>query len=177
MSHSGQNGRDEALRASSLPRSWFDRLIWAGGAVSAILILYILALTAIAVFARYVLGSPISGVDEQTGYLVVATVMAGAGEALRRDDHISVDLLTSQFSEPVKRLLAGFGHAVVLVFSIVFLVTAWRSVSFSYQFQAYSDGDLQMPMWIPQSTMLIGAILLIMVSAAKFGATIIGLRR
>jgi TRAP-type C4-dicarboxylate transport system permease small subunit len=177
MSHSDRDGRHEAARASSLPRSWFDRVIWAGGAVSALLILFILALTAVAVFARYVLGSPIPGVDELTGYLVVTTVMAGAAEALRREDHISVDLLIGHFSEPVRQGLAAFSYAVVLLFSIALFVTAWRTVTFSHQFQAYSDGELQIAMWIPQSTMLVGAALLTLMSAAKFGAAVVSLRR
>ena len=177
MSHPDRDGRHEAARASSLPRSWFDRVIWAGGAVSALLILYILVLTAVAVFARYVLSRPIPGVDELNGYLVVATVMAGAAEALRRDDHISVDLVIGHFSERARLGLAAFSYAVVLLFSIALFVTAWRTVTFSYQFQAYSDGELQVPMWIPQSAMLVGAVLLTLMSAAKLGRVAVSLRR
>lgn len=177
MNLSGGESEREAPNASSIPRSWFDRIIWAGGALSALLILYILALTAVAVFARYVLGSPFRGVDEQTGFLVVAIVMAGAAEALRRDDHISVDLLNGRFPEPVGRALAAFGYAAVMLFSLALLVTAWRTVTFSYQFQAYSSGALELPMWIPQSTMLVGAVLLVAVSAAKLGSAILAPRR
>jgi TRAP-type C4-dicarboxylate transport system permease small subunit len=167
-------GADETPRASSVPQSWFDRIIWAGGVVGALLILYILALTAVAVVWRYVLQSPIRGVDEQAGFLVVATVMAGAAEALRRNDHINVDLITNFVPQPLQRALAAFGYAAVTLFSVVFLVTAWRTVSFSYSFQAYSPGDLQIPMWLPQSTMLVGALLLALVSIAKFVATVAG---
>lgn len=161
-----------ALRASAIPRSWFDRIIWAGGALSALVIIYILGLTAAAVFARYVLGSPFRGADEQTGFLVVATVMAGAAEALRRGDHISVDLLTGRLPEPAARVAAVFGYAAVLLFAFVLLVTAWRSVTFSYQFGAYSDGALQLPMWLPQSAMVVGAALLVLASVVKIAAVI-----
>jgi TRAP-type C4-dicarboxylate transport system permease small subunit len=167
-------GVDEAPAASSIPQSWLDRIVWAGGVVSALVILYILGLTAIAVVWRYVLVRPISGVDEQVGFLVVASVMAGAAEALRRNDHISVDLITNIAPKPLQRALAAFGYATVTLFSLVLLIAAWRTVSFSYAFQAYSPGDLQIPMWLPQSTMLLGALLLMLVSIAKFVATVAG---
>jgi TRAP-type C4-dicarboxylate transport system permease small subunit len=170
--HEGQ-GSEEA-RSSSIPRSWLDRIVWAGGVVSALVILYILALTAVAVVWRYGLASPIRGVDEQIGFLVVAVVMAGAAEALRRNDHISVDLITSKVPPPLQRMLAAFGHAAVALFSVVLLVTAWRTVSFSYSFQAYSPGDLQIPLWLPQSAMLLGAALLLLVAIAKFVAAVAG---
>jgi TRAP-type C4-dicarboxylate transport system permease small subunit len=170
--HEGQ-GSDEA-RSSSIPPAWLDRIVWAGGVLSAFVILYILALTAIAVVWRYVLESPIRGVDEQIGFLVVAVVMAGAAEALRRNDHISVDIITTKVPPPVQRALAAFGHAAVALFSIVLLVTAWRTVSFSYSFQAYSPGDLQIPMWLPQSAMLVGAALLLLVAIGKFFAVVAG---
>ncbi|TIX76508.1 MAG: TRAP transporter small permease subunit, partial [Mesorhizobium sp.] len=64
-----------------------------GGALSALLILVVLAITAVSVFNRYFLGRPLMGVDEATGFLVVAIVMFGAAEALRRGDHIRIDLL------------------------------------------------------------------------------------
>lgn len=174
MAASDGQGPDEVPRASSIPSAWLDRFVWAGGVVSAAIIVYILGLTTIAVVFRYIFQSPIRGVDEQIGFLVVATVMAGAAEALRRNDHISVDLLTNKAPKPVQRALAAFGFAAVAVFSTLLLVTAWRTVSFSWSFQAYSPGDLQIPMWLPQSAMLVGGCLLALVAIVRFLKTVNG---
>ncbi len=174
MASSDGPGSGEAPRASSMPQSLIDRVVWMGGVVGALVIVYILGLTAIAVICRYVLQSPIRGIDEQIGFLVVAIVMAGAADALRRNDHISVDLITNKVPVSLQRVLAAFGYAAVALFSLVLLVTAWRTVSFSYSFQAYSPGDLQIPMWLPQSAMLAGALLLLLVSVAKFAAAVAG---
>ncbi len=174
MASSDGPASGEAPRASSIPSAWLDRIVWAGGVVSAAIIVYILGLTAIAVVFRYVLQSPIRGVDEQVGFLVVAVVMAGAAEALRRDDHISVDLLTNKAPRPLRRALAAFGFAAVAVFAALLVVSAWRTVSFSWSFQAYSPGDLQIPMWLPQSAMLAGGVLLALVAVVRFVRTLTG---
>ena len=46
---------------------------------------------------------PLTWGDEMLGYLLVATVMAGAAEALRRGDHIAIDLVTSRLTGRARR--------------------------------------------------------------------------
>ena len=55
-----------------------------------------LGVTAFSVFRRYVLGSPLTWTDELSGFLVVAIVMLGAAEVLRRGEHVSVDILSER---------------------------------------------------------------------------------
>jgi TRAP-type C4-dicarboxylate transport system permease small subunit len=168
--------RSEAESASSIPCSWLDKLVWFGGVISAALIVYILAITTVAVVCRYFLGNPIRGVDEQTGFLIVAVVMAGAAEVMRRDEHIGIDILTNLAPPSIRRLFEGLGHIAVAVFAGTLFYTAWHTVTFSYGFQAYSTGALEIPMWIPQSTMLAGAVLLFLVAVLKFVRLVLGTR-
>lgn len=146
------------------PVAW---LAWLGGAVSAALIIVILVVTTVAVVFRYVLGNPLQGTDEAAGYLVVAAVMLGAAEALRRDDHINIDILISGLAPRTRIWFDGFGYLAVLGFAVMLLFTGWHTVTFSYGFDSYSTGALEMPLWIPQSTMLAGAVLLGLVAAAR----------
>jgi C4-dicarboxylate transporter DctQ subunit len=138
-----------------------------GGAISALLILAVLVLTAISVFNRYVLGKPIMAVDESTGFLVVTIVMLGAAEALRRDDHIRIDLVYERFGPRGRWWLDLWSCATVVAFGALLMVTAWHTVVFSRMFGAYSTGYLSMPMWIPQSTMIAGAVLLCIAALAR----------
>jgi C4-dicarboxylate transporter, DctQ subunit len=161
--------REEAATGASSPLERVAGAIsYLAGAVAAFLGIVVLAITALSVFNRYVLGKPLLGIDEATGFLVVAIVMGGAAEAYRRGDHIRIDLILEQVGPRGRRLLDLWADASVLAFSILFLVTAWHTVVFSRQFGAYSSGYLEMPMWIPQSTMLVGAALLCLVSLARF---------
>jgi TRAP-type C4-dicarboxylate transport system permease small subunit len=160
------SNREEASIASSLPERVAAAISRIGGAVSAALILVVLAITAISVFNRYVLGKPLIGVDEATGFLVVAIVMFGAAETLRRGDHIRIDLLLDRAGPATRWWLELWSLASVIVFSVLLLIAAWHTVMFSRAFGAYSSGYLSLPMWIPQSTMVIGAVLLLMASIA-----------
>jgi TRAP-type C4-dicarboxylate transport system permease small subunit len=159
--------RTAEVAAASRVERVATAISWVAGAVAALLIVVILAVTALSVFNRYVLGRPLIGVDEATGYLVVAVVMCGAAEALRRGDHIRIDLLLDAAGPRMRWLLDAWAHASVLAFAVMLLVTAWHTVTFSRSFGAYSSGYLEMPMWIPQSTMLLGAALLALVSLVK----------
>jgi hypothetical protein len=56
------------------PSGWIGWLAWTGGLLSALLIVAVLVLTAASVVTRYLLAAPMRGIDEATGYLVVAIV-------------------------------------------------------------------------------------------------------
>lgn len=165
-----RSGNNENRGAPGVPllfEKYLEGLVKLGGVISAVLIMLILALTVVSVICRYIIGQALLGSDEATGFLVVATVMFGAAEALRRGDHIGIDVLTDLASERVRFCLGILAHIAVLVFSGVMLASAWRAVTFSLRFEAYSIGALEMPLWIPQSTMLIGAVLLGLVALSR----------
>lgn len=163
---SGHDAPEEAQRASSLTGRIAAALSRLGGVLSAVLILAVLVLTGASVFNRYVLGKPIMGADEGTGFMVVALVMLGAAEALRRGDHIRIDLLFDRAGPRARRWLDVWSLASVILFAALLLVAAWHTVLFSRAFGAYSTGYLALPLWIPQSTMVIGALLLLVTALA-----------
>ena len=142
-----------------------DRLVawlcYGGAAIAALSVLISLATTGYSVLMRYVLGTPITWIDELSGYLVVAIVMFGAAEALRRGDHIRVDLLTASLRG--RSLMAARIVWMVMVIAVMgaLLASGWTAVTFSYDFGMYSEGYLEMPMWIPQSMLIAGALLVL----------------
>lgn len=140
--------------------------------VGASLIVLVLVATALSVFQRYVLGKPMAGVDEATGFLVVAIVMAGAGSALRSGDHIRIDILIDAVGSRMRPWFDAFAYASVLLFSLLLTYTAWHSVTFSYAFEVYSAGYLELPIWIPQSTMVIGGALLTLAAVERIVVTL-----
>lgn len=164
------DGLPEAAAASARPESLPERIVAPlsrlGGAVSGILILGVLALTAVSVFNRYALNRPVMGTDEATGFLVVAIVMLGAAEALRRGDHIRIDILFDHLGPRAHRWLDVWSLCAVLLFAVLLMIKGWETVAFTRMFGAYSTGYLAMPLWIPQLALVIGAILLGLVSLA-----------
>lgn len=144
-----------------------DLASWVGGAASTLLIVVVLVITAINVVARYVFSQPIQGVDEATGFLVVALVMFGAAEAYRKGDHIRIDILADHVGPRARWMLDALAHAGTLVFMLVLTATAWHTVQFSRAFEAYSSGYLEIPLWIPQATLLVGGVLLALVATMR----------
>ena len=53
-------------------------------------------------------------------------------------------------------------------------LSAWRTVGFSYGFGLYSDGYLEMPMWQPQSLLIVGSVLVLLAAIARIGQVLRG---
>jgi len=153
------------------PPGWPGRVVgWLAQAaawVSAFLVLFTLAVTGFSVFRRYVLGRPVTWTDELSGFLVVAIVMLGAAEVLRRDEHVSVDIFSAQATGAKRWLLAFWSDLSVAAVAAVLFLSSLDAVKFSRMIGVYSDGYLEAPLWIPQSVMLVGVGLLFVMAVAR----------
>ena len=152
-----QRGERQALLSLAIIMEWPIRI---AGVLSSLLIFVSFCLMIFAIFQRYFLNTPLKWGDEMLGYLLVAIVMSGVAEALRRGDHVAIDLLTSFFGIKIQAFLTYLSYTAVLAFAVIFGISADEVVRFSYGFGSYSPGYLEAPMWIPQSTMIAGSVLL-----------------
>ena len=166
---SNDKQRDAAQIAAS--QSWFTKtvgaLAFAASVVSAGLVIATLAMTGFSVFRRYVLGRPVTWSDELSGFLVVAIVMLGAAEVLRRGEHVSVDILTENATGRKRWWFDFWSNLSVAIVSAVLFASALNAVQFSRMIGVYSDGYLEAPLWIPQSFLLAGAGLLFLMAVAR----------
>ena len=136
-------------------------------AVGAGVVVLMMLVVSYSVVNRYILNTPITWTDELSGYLVVALVMLGAADALRRGDHISVDLITARLATRGKQLVEIWSCIVVLVFSSVLLISSKKTIEYSVNFEIVSEGYLEVPMWIPQSFLILGGSLIFLVALVK----------
>lgn len=137
-----------------------ERVILFGGAVSGLLILIALAVVCYAVFWRYLAGQPVNWADELTGYLVVGMFDAGLGAALLSGNHIGIDLITGLTQGRVARVLRLWSAVSVLIVAGIVCWSAWHSIIFAYGFGLYSNGYLDVPIWLVQAPLVPGAVLL-----------------
>jgi len=156
---SEQTSKGEPRALLSVIRLIETPIQW-GGRAAALLILGSFGLMIFAIFQRYFLNTPLKWGDEMQGYLLVAIVMCGAAEALRRGDHVAIDVLADSCGHRAKRVFTLIGHLAVIIFAIVFGISAVEVTHFSYDFGSYSPGYLEAPMWIPQSAMIFGSVML-----------------
>ena len=162
---------DRNLGGAASAAPFFSRLVfhlvWFCGALSTTLILLTACLTIVAVFWRYVLSNPLRWPNDLTGWALVALVMLGVAEAYRRGDHIAMDLVSAALPGRLRFWQEAWAHISVLLVAIVLGAGSWHMVSFSYDWQAFTAGTIELPLWIPQAPMLIGSMLLGLVAIAK----------
>ena len=125
---------------------------------------------AYAVLRRYVFGAPVAWTDELVGYLLVASVMLAAADALFGGEHIAVDIVTERLAPRGKRITFLFGLAAVGATALLLAVEGIGMVRFSHQVGLRSNGYLAVPMWIPQLLVPIGALLLLLAAVVSFAA-------
>lgn len=137
-----------------------------GIALSAVSLLVSLALIAYSVVMRYFLNRPQSWIDEIAGYLLVASVMLAAADALFHGEHIAVDIVTERLPAGAKRIVHIFGLVAVAVMGALLAISGWDMVEFSWESGMLSTGYLSVPMWVPQLLVPIGGVLLVIASLA-----------
>jgi TRAP-type C4-dicarboxylate transport system permease small subunit len=176
LQHGSTHEEGEHYSPSSLERA-LGYLTWLCAAAATMLVLLSLALTAYSVVLRYVFGSPVTWTDELFGYLVIGMVMLGAAESLRRGDHIAVDLLTSRAAPGARRYFDLWAMLLVIAVAGALVVSATKMVDYSYNFGIFSEGYLEMPMWMPQSVFLLGAALLVLMAVCRIVTILAAPRR
>jgi len=111
--------RNFVLRAIAV----FDRIIDAGAVLSAALLIVIMLATTVKVLFRYGLRTSLIGVDEISGTLLLYIGLLGAAWVLRRDEHVTVDLLLGHVGERTRRnllvLSSLLGAAVCLLVAVL----------------------------------------------------------
>lgn len=131
-----------------------------GTGIAAILLLASLALVFYSVFMRYFMNQPIPWVDELVGYLLVGLVMMAAADALRRGEHIAVDLLTGRLVGRGRQMAVVFAQVACAIAGIALVIGGWQTAAFTKMLGILSTGYLAMPMHLPQMIVPIGGALL-----------------
>lgn len=135
-------------------------MLYAAGAVlAAVFMVLIAALTLFQVVGRLV-GAAVPDAGELAGYAMAAAIFLSLAYTLRRGGHIRVNLLLAHVRPGLRRALEYWCLAALATVGALF---AWFSVKLvvdSYTMGDVSTGMLSVPLWIPQLSMPVGAILL-----------------
>jgi len=154
----------------------FDRLLaGTAAALGAALVVATVAIVTYSVFMRYVFNTPQTWTDELVGYFLVYTVMLGVAAALRRGDHITVDLLTSRLGPGGRRAVDIWGMVAVMAVAAAMLDSSLDMIAFSRMVGLISDGYVEAPMWILQMALVIGYAMLLLSAANRLLRIAVGL--
>lgn len=139
-------------------RKILDALYQAAGALAALCVLAIFVLMIYASIGRE-MGWRVGIVNDLVSWLCAAAAFLAMAQAFRNGDFVRVTLLLETLSPPLRRVFEIVSLSVAAV-AIGYL--AWWAARFTYeswQFHDMAGGLLVVPMWIPQTTFVVGALL------------------
>jgi TRAP-type C4-dicarboxylate transport system permease small subunit len=127
----------------------------------AVLALVLICILVVAeVFARNVLHSSTMIADEMCGYLNVMVVFFGLSYTMQRHGFIRVELLYSKFGKTTKHLVDWSNVVLSLGYILVVLYYMAAYAIYSYQNKLVSAELTQTPLVVPQTLLVVGALLL-----------------
>jgi len=148
-------------------RKSLDTLYDAAGYLAAFFMVGVLAMVLASVLGRLA-GFNLRGSDAYAGYCMAAASFLALAHTLKRGEHIRVSLLLERFHGKLRRPLEIWSHAAGSFFCAVLAWYSVRLVWLSYQYHDVSQGNDATPMWIPQISMALGAVVLFIAMVDDF---------
>lgn len=129
------------------------------------LLVFLLAAMAVVTFsqvvARYVFNSGAVWALELTTFLFAWLVLLGIGYGIRMHSHIGVDAFVKKFSATGQKTFGLVAVVAGILYASLLLYGSWdHVVGIVYEYDIESE-DLPIPLWIPQSVLIIGFALMI----------------
>ncbi len=136
------------------------RVLYAAGAVlAAVFMVLIAAITLLQVLGR-MLGLAVPDAGEIAGYAMAASIFLALAHTFHSGGHIRVNLLLTHVGPRLRRALEYWCLAFLALVGGLFGVFSIKLVIDSYGFGDVSTGMMSVPLWIPQISMALGAVLL-----------------
>ena len=141
-------------------RRWLDYIYLAAAVLGAVCIALICALMVVQSLGRQ-FGFTTGAVNDIVSWLCAAAAFFTMAHAFKHGDFVRVTLLLEQVQPPTRRALE-LVSLFVAACAVAYL--AYWAVRFTYQsweFKELAQGLLPLPIWIPQSSFALGAVLLL----------------
>jgi TRAP-type C4-dicarboxylate transport system permease small subunit len=140
-------------------RKFLDTLYDSAAALAALFMVGLLVMVLLSVLGRQ-FNFHVRGTDAYAGYLMAGAGFLSLAHTLKRGEHIRVTLLLSKLTGGAKRGVEIWSLGAASALAGLF---AWYSVKLSvnsFQFNDMSTSNDATPLWIPQISMALGALIL-----------------
>lgn len=145
-------------KAKSALRRSLDMLYLTSGYISAMFLAMILVLIVMQMLARWT-GITFSGAADYAGYCMAGASFMGFAYALTNGAHIRVSIALSAMGK-YRHWGEIWCFAIGTVICAFLLRYAAKTVYWSWKLGAVSQGQDATPLWIPQSVMVLGSLVL-----------------
>ena len=139
-------------------RRFLDRLYYASGAFAALCIASIFVLMLAQSFGREA-GILIRGAEDIVAWLCAASAFFALGHTFRHGELVRVGLWLDMLGTRGRWLAELFSLGLTALFVAYMLWAVSRFVHDSWQLKEVAQGLIPIPIWIPQSSFLLGVLI------------------
>jgi len=153
-------------------RKLLDRLYDGAAWLAALFMIGLLAMVLLSIVSR-LLRFQAPGTDSYAGYMMAASGFLALAHTLKRGEHIRVTLLLSALKGRAHRALELWALAAGTLLAALFAYYSCKLTWQSHVFNDISTGIDATPLWIPQLSMAVGSLILVV---ALFDELVLELR-
>ncbi|MFT3803691.1 MAG: TRAP transporter small permease [Burkholderiaceae bacterium] len=148
-------------------RKTLDALYGLTGAIAGLCIVAIFVIMIVSSVMRE-MGLRTGGTDDIVSWITACAAFSGLAHTFKHGDFVRVGLLLEKLGPGPRRAfeLASLGIATVFIGYVSWSVALY--VLDSYAFNDMATGLIQIPLWIPQSSLLLGSTLLFIALLDEF---------
>lgn len=129
------------------------------GAAAGVLLVALTCVVVVQIILRG-FGVRFPGAHEIAGYCLAGSMFLGLAYTLRAGGHIRVELLLTHLPARLRIAAEVWCYSVGLVVSSILAAYSARMTWDSFAFNSMSPGLLRIPLWMPQTAMAVGTIVL-----------------
>ncbi len=148
-------------------RRFLDRLYAASGALAALCLASIAVVMLLQAGMREA-GLLLRGADDIVAWLCAACAFLALGHTFRRGELVRVGLVIDLLPPRQRRATALAALSITVLFVGYMVYAAVRFVYDSWQFNEVAQGLIQIPIWIPQTSFALGALILFIAVLDEF---------
>ncbi|MHB8794311.1 MAG: TRAP transporter small permease subunit [Candidatus Nanopelagicales bacterium] len=135
--------------------------------LAALALLALVMLGAREVVGRYFFNSPTGWADQFIAYAVAILATGAAAMALRNGSLVSVEVVIDRLPVTGRRVANAFSSILTLLGAVALSWYFGQFVARSYDSGTLANGLVPIPMWIPQSLVLVGLVTLAIEALAQ----------
>ena len=118
----------------------------------------------------------LQGTDAYAGYSMAAAGFLALAHTLKKGEHIRVTLLIGRLQGSARRAMEMWSLSVAVLLAALFAYYACRLVWRSHEFNDMSTSNDATPLWIPQLSMAVGAVILLIAFVDEWVLELLGQR-
>jgi len=156
-------------------RKFLNALYDGAAALAALFMVLLLVMVLLSVVGRE-LGFYIRGTDAYAGYFMAAAGFLALAHTLKKGEHIRVTLLINAVKGRLKKAIEIWALVAAVALSALFAYYSVKLSINSFQFNDVSTGKDATPLWIPQISMGVGAVVLLIAFMDELVLELLGKR-